>query len=574
LAVLAALLVAVTVTPALASVMTARGADSPAASPVAAALSSGYRKALEGVLARRRWAAVGLPLALLAGLTVLPPLGGQPVLPIMQDRNLLVHWEGAPGTSQVEMNRIITRAGLELRATPGVRDVGAHVGRAVAADQVVEANAGEMWVSLHSSADYAATTAAIRRVLAGYSGLAHRMETYPQARVREVSGKQSRDLVVRVYGQDQHVLRTQAEAVRRLMVGVDGIRDPAVDLPAQEPTLEVQVNLAKAQRYGLKPGDVRRAAAALLSGIEVGNLFEQQKLFDVIVVGAPSVRHSVSGVADLLIETPNKGQVRLGALATVRLAASRNLIRREAVSPFLDVAATVSGRDRGAVVRDIKGQLLQKAFPIEYHAEVLAASTSAGTGGPPLYMYVIAALIAVFLLLQAATGSWRLAGLLVLAIPLALSGALLAAEANGGVTALSSFAGLLTVLGLTTRWVLVIVRDLQREHDPSAAAAPKLVAQICGERLHSMVMTTVLLAAAMAPFAVLGTGPGYETLQPIAVMVLGGLVSALLLALFVVPALYLWFGSSALPSALGVDDVPHPRIDLTRPIAPTQEALL
>ncbi len=566
LAVLASLVVASTVTPAVASLLLRRAQPS-LLPPGAALLRRGYGRSLAAALARPRWIVTGLALALFAGLAALPQLGGQPALPAMQDRNLLVNWEGAPGTSRAEMNRVTARATQELRATPGVRNVGAHVGRAVAADQVGGINGGQMWLTLHSSADYASTRAAIQAVLAGYPGVVHELSTYPEARVRQISGDGERDVVVRVYGQEPAVLRAEAEDVRRLMAGVDGLNAIAVDLPLQEPTLEVQVDLDSAQRYGVKPGDVRRAAATLLSGVEVGNLFEQQKVFDVVVVGTAAVRHSPSSVADLLIETPRNGQVRLGELAQVRVAASRTVIRREAVSPYLDVAATIAGRDQEAVVRDLQGQLRESTFPVEYHAEVLGASDAA-TGGAPLYAYVLAAALAAFLVLQAATGSWRLAVVLFATLPLSLSGAVLAAEFDGGVTALSSFAGLLAVIGLATRWMVLFVRELQDQ--PGGQLDRDLVARCCSERVLPCVMTALLVAAMLTPFATLGDGPGRETLQPIAVMVLGGLVSTLLLVLYAVPALYLRFATTQLPGAVA-GDVPYPRIDLTVP-APTQEA--
>ena len=570
LGVLASLVVALTVTPALALLMMGRIRRVPEASRMAVALGNGYRNVLSRVLSRPRWASGGAALALLAGLAVLPQLDGQPVLPPMEDRNLLIHWSGAPGTSAPEMNRITARASRELRATPGVRNVGAHVGRAVASDQVVGINAGEMWVALVPSADYQATTAGIRRVLDGYPGLVHDMETYPQARIREISDEPSRDLVVRVYGPEPDVLRTEAEGVRRLVTGIDGVIDPAVQLPEQEPTLEVQVDLAAAERYGLKPGDVRRAATTLLSGVEVGSLFEEQKVFEVIVSGGPSVRHSLSSVSDLLIETPSKGLVRLGSLASVRIASSPNVIRREGVSPFIDIAATVGGRDHGAVVQDIESRLRQAVLPVEYHAEVVEPAVAEGSTGVPLYSYLIAAALAAFLLMQAATGSWRLAFVLFLALPLSLTGALLSTELVGGVTALSSFAGLAIVIGLVTRWVLLFVSDCQRQEAAGEPFGREGIVRSFGDRLLPTIMTSVLLASAMAPFAVLGSGPGYETLRPIAVMVLGGLASSLLLVLFVVPALYLRFGAPRPARAGRFDAVPYPRGDHAIPV---QEAL-
>src|SRR5262249_39188515 len=150
-----------------------------------------------------------------------------------------------------------------------------------------------------------------------------------------------------------------------------GIAGSRIQLPVQQPILQIEVDLAKAQRAGIKPGDVRRAAATLLSGVQVGNLFEGQKVFDVVVWGTPGTRHSLSSVSDLLIDTPRGEQVRLGDVADVRIVPSVSIIRHDAVRRYLDVVADVRGRDLGAVTADINSRLKQVQLPLEYHAEVI-----------------------------------------------------------------------------------------------------------------------------------------------------------------------------------------------------------
>ncbi len=135
--------------------------------------------------------------------------------------------------------------------------------------------------------------------------------------------------------------------------------------------MEIEVDLAAAQRYGLKPGDVRRAAATLLSGIQVGNLFEEQKVFDVVVWSTPETRSSLTSIRDLLIDTPGGGQVRLGDVAQVRIVPAPTVIRHDAVKRYLDVVVNVVERDLGAVAADIERRLQEIKFPLEYHAEVL-----------------------------------------------------------------------------------------------------------------------------------------------------------------------------------------------------------
>src|SRR5262249_21739732 len=159
-------------------------------------------------------------------------------------------WDGPPGTSLPEMNRITARASHELSSIPGVRSVGGHVGRAVTGDQIVGANSAELWVSVDPGAGYNRTVAAVRRAASGYPGLARRVETYSDAQVNAALGGTGEDLVARIYGESLTTLGNQAERVRRLMSGVDGVANAHVLLPPEQPTMQVRVDLGKADRYG------------------------------------------------------------------------------------------------------------------------------------------------------------------------------------------------------------------------------------------------------------------------------------------------------------------------------------
>src|SRR5439155_24865184 len=156
--------------------------------------------------------------------------------------------------------RITARAARELEALPGVRDVGAHVGRAVTGDQAVGTGSGQLWISIDRDADYDRTLRSIRNVVGGYPGIRARVETYESDRMRGVLAPADHRLAVHVYGEDYGVLRRQAGKVRKVVSGVEGVADPRILTPARQPTLQIEPNIAVARRYGLKPGDVRRAA--------------------------------------------------------------------------------------------------------------------------------------------------------------------------------------------------------------------------------------------------------------------------------------------------------------------------
>jgi CzcA family heavy metal efflux pump len=547
LAILASMLVALTVTPALSLLALSRAPLRRGEPPLARWLQAGYRRALTPLLRTpgRAWLAGAAAVALLLlGLALVPFLDRE-LAPSFKDTDLLIRLGGTPGTSHPEMTRVTAQASRELRAIPGVRDVGAHVGRAVMSDQAVGVDASELWVSVDPEGDYDRTVAAIQEMVDGYPGIDGELLTYPKQRIDQVLTGPGGGMVVRIYGQDLNVLRGKAEEVRRLMTGIDGAVDPQVERMVEEPTLEIEVDLARAQRFGIKPGDVRRAAATMLSGIQVGSLFEEQKVFDVVVWGAPEVRSSLTDIRELLVDRPGGGHVELGEVADVRIKPAPSVIRHDAVSRSIDVTADLRGRDVDAIVADVRRGLGTLQFPLEYHAEVVGdhADQRAATRRA-LGIAAIAAVL-ILLLLQAAFGSWRLAAAAFLTLPAALAGGVVAVLASGGELSLGSLVGFMLVLAIAARNGLLLVsrcQQLERRHD--GPPQPELVMRGAAERLGPILLTALATALAVTPLVVRGNIPGHELLQPMAVVVLGGLVTTTLLTLFVLPALYLRFGPS------------------------------
>jgi Cu/Ag efflux pump CusA len=354
--------------------------------------------------------------------------------------------------------------------------------------------------------------------------------------------------VVRLYGQDLGVLRDEAEKVRGIVAGVDGVVDPRVQLEPERPVIDIETNLSKALDHGIKPGDVRRSEAALVQGIQVGSIFRDQKVFEVVVLGEPSVRQSEASVRNMFIDTPGGGHVQLGQVADVRTGSAPTVIERDAVARFVDVKADVSGRSLGAVAGDINGRLANVEFPLEYHAEVRQDSTGQQIGLARIAGFGVVAVVAIFLLFQAALGSWRLAGLVFLTLPVALSGGVLAALIDGAALPLGALLALLALLSVAARNSTMLIHNLQRlRTDAGNAFDAELVQRGAGERLAPVLTSAAALALVALPFVVMGDVAGLEIVNPMAVVLLGGLVTTTLLALFVLPALYLRFGAGAEP---------------------------
>jgi Cu/Ag efflux pump CusA len=309
--------------------------------------------------------------------------------------------------------------------------------------------------------------------------------------------------------------------------------DPIIVPIERQPSLEVVVDLDKARRAGIKPGDVRRAESMLLQGVQVGSVFEQQKVFDVVVKGVPGTRQSVEGVRELLIDRPGGGHVRLGDVADVRVVQQPIAIERDAVSRRVDVAADVSGRSLGAVAGDIRARLAESSLPLEYHAEVLESTTGEEIGAVGMLAFAIGAVLAAYLLLQAAFGSWRLAALVLALLPVALVGGVIAALIDGAELSLGAMLGLLALLGIAVRISVLLVRHFQdRPQDERGA----------GARLMPAVTSIAALMLLAIPFVALGGRPGLEVVQPLATVLLGGLLTLAFVTLFVLPAVYVRLG--------------------------------
>lgn len=553
LAVLASVLVALTVTPALSLILLSNISTTSQhrESPLVRWLQRGYDRVLAPILQKPYLMYAAVVVLIAVGLVALPFLQPKQLLPSFNEPYLLIQLDGAPGTSHTAMSRIVARASTELRSIPGVQEVGAHVGRAVFGDQVVGINSAQLWVKVDPLANYDVTVAAIQEAVDGYAGLEREVKTYLRQALSPTSVSASEGLSVRVFGEDHEVLHAEAEKVRQALAGISGVADAQVALPPEEPTLEIEVDLSAAQTHGIKPGDVRRAAAILLSGLQVGALFEEQKVFDVVVWGTPEVRQSLTNIRELLIEAPT-GYVRLGEVAKVQIVPAPAIIRREAISPYLDVTFTVQGREARAVARDIATTLQNFAFPLEYHAVLLNESGDQPATQQLILLATLVAVIGIFLLLQASTDSWRLAAATFIALAAALAGGALTALTIGGPLSVSALFGFFAVLGIAARHSVLLINHYRRLQQAGEALGSALVLRGARERLAAMVMTTLTTGAALLPFVLFGNIPGHEVVRPIAIIILGGLVTSTVVNLFIMPTVYLRFGARLEPASSSV----------------------
>jgi CzcA family heavy metal efflux pump len=544
LAVIASLFVALTVTPALGYLLLRNAPIEKRRSPIALRLQNLYAAALARIVRTAKPAFATVAVVSVLGLAVWPQLG-QSLLPDFKERDFLMHWVTAPGTSGDEEVRISIAACNELRAIPGVRNCGSHIGQAFLSDEPYGMEFGENWISVDPSVDYDKTHAAVQAVVDGYPGLRRDVQTYLKERIREVLTGSSDAVVVRIYGEDLQTLRDKAAEVEEAFKKIPGLIDIHTEQQVNIPQIQVEVDLAAAERYGIKPGDVRRASAALVASEEVGDVFHGGQAYDVHVWSVPAARHSVSDIENLLLDAADGSKVPLSAVAEVRVAPTPGHINHEDLSRRIDVDANVEGRDLAEVTRDVEAALAAIEWPTGYNPQLLGEYQERQAAEGRLFLFAIVAAAGVFLLLQASFRSTRLAILSFLTLPSALVGGILAAWATTGVISLGSLVGFFTVLGIAARNGIMMINHFQHlETVEGEPFGPGLVIRGAKERLSPILMTALATGLALVPLAIAGDLPGHEIEHPLAIVILGGLVTSTLLNLFVLPSLYLRFGRS------------------------------
>ena len=370
------------------------------------------------------------------------------------------------------------------------------------------------------------------------------MQTYLKERIREVLTGSSDSIVVRIFGPDLKVLNESADKVFEAIRDVPGLIDAHIGQQKFIPQVQVKVKLDEAARHGVKPGEVRRIVSTYVAGQEVSDMHREGKVYDVYVWSSPEIRGSLDQIGELLIDTPYGGRVRLSELAEVTMVPTPSTVKRENFSRRIDVDGNVRGRDLGSVARDVQAALEPIKFPIGYHAELLGEYKERQRAQQGLFYSSIVVAIAIFLILQASFRNWWLAFLIYLALPAALVGGILAAFFGDGILSLGALVGIITVLGIAARNGILLIQHYRHIEDVEGEAfGLDLVLRGASERLAPILMTTLCTAFALLPLIIAGSIPGHEIEHPMAVVILGGLVTSTLLTLFIVPLLYLRFGS-------------------------------
>jgi len=553
LTVAASTAVALLVAPALALMLYGRkGRNMDRTAPVRWA-RRGYERAVRWMITAPMRAYVPAIILFLAAAALVPFLGSS-LIPVLKDTDVLVQVDTQPGTSLTEMSRVAGLMATDIKAIPGVKEVGGDVGRAVLGDQIVNVDSSLLWVNIDGTKNYDSTLAAIQQAVAKYPGVDTDVLTYANARLADAALGPKSEITVRIFGDDLDTLQSKANEVSAAIKDVKGVESTSVENLAEQPGINIEVNLAAAQRYGVEAGDIRRQAAALLSGLVVGSLYEQEKIFDVVVWGVPQLRSNLNTVRNLLIDTPSGGTVKLSDVASVSIGPQPAEIDHVAASRKVDVTVNVQGGQTSEVAEDIQSRLASVSMPLDYHAEVLGSYSQVEAMQLWLLILGAAAVLGVFLLLQSVFASWRLALLGLLGSLVAVSGGIVAAFVMHRTVSPTVLIALVPVFGIAVRYTILLARDC-REYEEQALAAGDggekvpldrqgLVVQTAGAHFGRVVMIIIAAAVLLLPLAIRGDIAGLEVLHEPVVALLSSLVTLAFVNLFVAPALYARFGYS------------------------------
>jgi len=542
IAVLASMLVALTVTPAMGLVLLANAPLKAADPPLMRILKRWYGAALRPVL---KVPAAALCIALVAvvvGIVIYPRLGSD-LFPTFKEPDFLMHFVTKSETSVGEMDRQVTQLQQQTLKIKGVTQVGAHIGIAPLGEEVNGVNFSENWIALARNANYDKVLSQIRAAAASHPGAYSDVLTYLHERIDEVlTNGTTEDLAVRIYGPNARTLANLAGKITHAFDRIPGLVDvqPA---PLQfVPEVDIQVKPAVANKYGLTPGGIRREAAIMISSEPVAEIPTNGDIYPIAMWSTPQTRANLTSLYQLPLDTPNGGHVPLGAVASIVVSPAPSVIYRENGTPNDEVDANINGRSLGSTVDAVHAALAKIKLPRGYRVAILGEAAERAAAQKTLLEYGIGALLLILLLLQAAFQNWRVSILEFLTLPMAPVGGVIAAWADLGTITLGALVGFFTVLGIAARnGILMISHFRHLESEEDVPFGRELVLRGASERLSPILMTALATALALAPLVVYGDRPGQEIEFPMAIVILGGLTTSTLLNLFVLPSLYLRF---------------------------------
>lgn len=506
-----------------------------------------YRPALKFSLRRPKIVLTAALAGFVAALVIMTGLG-QVFLPEFKDRALVIAAVLMPGESLSATNQVGLAVEEALKKNPGVETAQLRSGRAQGDTEVAGVNSAELDVQLseEGAKDREKTIETIRKEFERIPGVVTNIGGFISHRMDEVLSGVRSAIAVKIFGSDLEQLRTLGSQVQSTMGQVQGLAD--LQLEPQVPMKQVQIQFDRnaAARYGLTIGELSEEVETALNGRVVSQVLEQQQTFDMVVWLQEKYRNNIEIISNLLVDTPNGQKIPLAQVAKIDYGSGPNTINRENVSRYIVVSSNVAGRDLGSVIKEIREKVKQQVqLPPGYYIE-FGGQFQAQEGATKTLLFTgIFAFIAIAVILYFAVKSVPATIMILINLPLALIGGVISIALTGGIISVASMVGFITLFGVAARNGLLLVENYNAR---LAEGQPLREVLIEGsmERLVAILMTALASALGMVPL-VIGSGAGKEILQPLAVVVLGGLFTSTALTLLVLPALYIQFGKFLVP---------------------------
>lgn len=509
-------------------------------------LVNGYRHALTWTFGHKR-PVLATTLALLVVAVAMLFTMGRDFLPPFNEGSLTIAAVAKPGISLEESNKLGQMLEKELLEIPEVTSTSRRTGRGELDQHSQSTNGAEIDVNFKlSDRDKEEVMQDVRAKLSSIPGLVTSVGQPLGHRIDHmVSGTQA-TIAIKIFGTDLSQLYILGNQIKSATADIEGLVDVNVEQQTETPQLQVRANRAMLAEYGITMEQFNRFVEMAFNGEKIGDIYEGQRSFDLVVKQRfANDTLTIDDVRDALIDTYDGGKVPLGVVADVVSCGGPNTISRENVQRKLVVSANVSGRDAISVVEDIKKTIDNEVkLPEGYRVEFGGQFESAKSATRTLILVFILALIVIYLLLFTEFKNLSLSLIVLLNLPLALIGGVLAVKLGSNTISTPALIGFITLFGIATRnGILLVARFQALFSDAKSAAEDVRDVIIAGaiDRFNPILMTALTTALSLVPMVLAADHPGNEIQAPMAVVVLGGLVTSTLLNIFVVPIVYEWY---------------------------------
>ncbi len=545
LAILASLLVALTVTPALSAALLPQAVERSHDTRFIAALKERYRRFMRRTIERPAPLLATAGVLCVAALAALPFFGGE-FLPDLKEGHFIIHMSAVPGTSVAETMRIGNALTAELKKHPFVDSVAQQIGRGELADDTWPVNYEEMHVELKPLSGDAAEAAEteIRKTIANFPGVYFAVRRFLGERIEETVSGVTAEVVIKIFGDDLDVLDRKAQEVARTVAGVRGASGVQVESPPGSPRIVVRLKPERLRQFGFRPVDVMEAVGTAYEGTPVAQTYEANRVFDVAVILDSGVRQDPAAVGRLILSSQDGVRVPLRQLADVFEDSGRSAILHDATRRRQAVTCDVRGRDLTSFVDEARRAIAAKVrFPAGTYAVVGGAAEARTQARNEMLVHSLAAATGILLLLAIVFRNPRNLLLVLANLPFALVGGVLAVFASGGLLSIGAMVGFVTLFGITMRNSMMLISHFEHLVEREGMVwGVETALRGAGERLVPILMTAIVTALGLLPLAIGSGEAGREIEGPMAIVILGGLATSTALNLLVLPALALRWG--------------------------------